>query len=90
MILADIILPQMGTILGYTSGLAAFWSIGDFAISSIVVSGDKNLGLLIYSLMGNYRINAALTLSAPLLVTGGLLFAAFVGVGRVFSRRSVY
>jgi thiamine transport system permease protein len=70
------------------AGLASLWAVGDFALSSMASSNEFTLGLLIKTLMGHYRIDAAQVLALPLLIVGLICFLIFAGVGRVLSRKS--
>lgn len=57
-----IVFPQWRKPIVYALLLLSIWTWGDFALSSVVATGDFTLGLLVKSLMSQYRISAALGL----------------------------
>ena len=87
-ITAQVVYPQMASQIGFVSGLGAFWSVGDFAISKIIAEKSVSLAHLIEALMSHYRMNAATVLSNLLLLIGIILFLLFWGIGHVSSSQS--
>jgi len=82
MILFEVVWPQAADQVLRACGLAALWAVGDFAVSSIIAGDLNTVPLLMESLLGAYRIDAAQLLMFPLLFIGLGLYGLFVGVTR--------
>jgi ABC-type Fe3+ transport system permease subunit len=82
-----IIYPQVFPSVLFLSGLGAFWTIGDFAISQIIYGKDITLALYIQSLVGSYRLELANLFVLILLVLGLLVFTMFKEMKHVISQK---
>lgn len=85
----SITLPRCAKSFGIASGLVAFWAIGDFAVSGILMSDQVPLALLSKKLMESYRIEVASFFVLVLLILGCLLLFAFWSLGHVLSDRPI-
>ncbi|HMN68910.1 MAG TPA: hypothetical protein PKC28_10265, partial [Bdellovibrionales bacterium] len=85
-LLFEIVVPQVALPVARAAGLAALWACGDFALTSILASDVQTLPLVMESLIGNYRMEAAQILMYPLMLVGLSVYALFVNVGRYVSR----
>lgn len=85
-----IIWPQVFATICFLSGLASLWACGDFALSSVVMSGSdiSTLALEMKDLTTSYRFEKAIILLIPLLVVSSIVFFIFQGLSYV-SRRKV-
>ncbi len=70
LIFRRVVLPQVAGGFRLISGLAAFWALGDFALSSLLAPREMTLAMLVYGLMGAYRLELATLLVWPLLLLG--------------------
>lgn len=73
-ILKKIIFPQTIKYISFSSGVAALWGCGDFALSAILLPKDVSLSLVIHSLLSSYRWEQAGVYSLLLLLLGLFLF----------------
>lgn len=78
-----IVRPQISQKAGIAAGVAAFWAVGDYGISTILAPRDMTLGLSLSSLLSSYRMEIASALSFLVLCVGLLFFFFFMGVGYV-------
>ncbi|MES2770181.1 MAG: ABC transporter permease subunit [Bdellovibrionota bacterium] len=76
-----IIFPQVLPSILFLSGLGAFWTIGDFAISQIIYGKNVTLALYIHSLVGSYRLELANLFVFLLLFLGLIVFTLFKRIG---------
>jgi thiamine transport system permease protein len=83
----NITLPRCAKTFGIASGLVAFWAIGDFAVSGILMGDQVPMALLSKKLMESYRIEVASFFVLLLLVLGSTLLFAFWSLGYVLSER---
>lgn len=83
LIFRRIVWPQVRPQLAYVAGLASFWSVGDFALSSLLSDRDISLGIVIQNLLGSYRVELATTLMWVLLVVGVAIMLLVWGLGYV-------
>ena len=88
MVFYRIVLPQCAGVFLFLAGIAAFWACGDFAYSSITSGGWGNLALLIQDLFSSYRFDLASVLTWICILTGGICFSLFAGVGFVLHKKS--
>lgn len=86
MILGEIVWPQVAPQVLRACGLAALWASADFALSGILANGFNTVPLLMDSLLGSYRIEAAQLLMFPLLLVGMGLYFLFTGATRYVAR----
>lgn len=86
MILDEIVWPQAAPQVMRACGLAALWASGDFALSSILAENVETLPLIMESLIGNYRMEAAQVLMLPLLTIGLGMYFFFVRMARYVAR----
>lgn len=78
------LLPRLHRALGFATGLAAAISVGDLGVITLFAPPDlATLPLLMYRLMGAYRMEAAAGVALVMLVTAFALFWAFDRGGRV-------
>jgi thiamine transport system permease protein len=84
-----IILPQSLDLACRLAAVAALWGLGDFALAKIVISRPATLALIAESLMSSYRIEAAMTVTAVILLAGAFLFLVFQGVENVIRRKFI-
>ncbi|MFZ4405400.1 MAG: ABC transporter permease [Pseudobdellovibrionaceae bacterium] len=87
MIFLHILCPQVLPQIGRLAGLMAAWSLGDFALSRILVNSDLTLALTIETLLSSYRLHSASLLSFFLLVSGLLIFLIFSWGGHVLGQK---
>lgn len=85
-ILFEVVWPQVSVPVMRACGLAALWACGDFAISGIISGGMNTLPLVMDNLIGNYRMEMAQVLMAPLVVIGLGTYYFFVRMGEYVSR----
>ena len=78
-----ILVPQVWQISCLLAGVAAIWSMGEFALGQIILAGPRTLALLSQSLLSSYRVNASLGVSFVLLLGSALIFFTFWGLGHV-------
>jgi thiamine transport system permease protein len=87
LIFRRIVWPQVRPQISYVAGLASFWSIGDFALASLLSDRDISLGIVIQNLLGSYRIELASTLMWLLLFVGVVVMLLVWGLGYVQNQR---
>lgn len=85
-ILMEVVWPQVSVPVSRACGLAALWASGDFALSGILAGDINTLPLVMDSLIGVYRMEAAQVLMLPLLVIGLCAYFFFVMMGRYVAR----
>lgn len=83
MIWKRIVWPQIAPQAFFIGGLASIWAWGDISLSSVVAERSITLSLVIKSLMGTYRLDAATFLIWILLLGGAVTFLFFYGGSRV-------
>lgn len=83
----SIVFPQILQPLTFASALGAMWACGDFALSSIVSSEDFHLALMVKSLAGGYRLDAAQTLMWLLYFVIAISFVFWWRLGDVLNRK---
>jgi thiamine transport system permease protein len=83
-----IVFPQVLPSILFLSGLGAFWTIGDFAISQIIYGKNITLALYIQSLVGSYRLELANLLVLVLLFLGFIVFLIFKEMSYVVSQKN--
>lgn len=88
LIFSQIVLPQIFPSILFLSGLGAFWTIGDFAITQIIYGKDVTLALYIQSLVGSYKLEQANLLVFLLLFLGFLVFILFKEMRHVVSQKN--
>lgn len=75
--------PALSAPLGFAAGLAAAFSMGDLGVIALFAPVDEaSLPLLMYRLMGAYRMEAAAAIALILVVVSFGLFAALDWGGR--------
>lgn len=73
-----ILLPRMRAQIGFAAGLSAALSMGDLGVIALFASpGQKTLPLVVYELMGSYRMEASAAAALLLLVLSMSLFWLF-------------
>ena len=82
----QILAPQLCDAICFCAGLAAFWALGDFAFSSIVLGEPKTLALVTYDLLRSYHLNMAVVLVWCLGGLGLILWFLFLGCGHVYKK----
>ncbi len=82
-----VIVPKLSQPIGFSLGLSAAISVGDFGVIALFSLSDKaTLPMALYSLMGAYRMEEAAAVAVILLmVTFGLFFISDLG-GRYFAK----
>ena len=75
--------PQVWPTACDLAGLAAFWAVGDFAVSSFLLSSDSSLSLAARGLMGVYRLELATAYVGLALGLGAALWFFFKGMSYV-------
>jgi ABC-type spermidine/putrescine transport system permease subunit II len=88
LIFSKIIFPQVLPSILFLSGLGAFWTIGDFAMTQIIYGKDVTLALYIQSLVGSYRLEQANLLMFLLLFLGFMVFILFKEMRHVVSQKN--
>jgi thiamine transport system permease protein len=88
-IFRDVLLPQISKRAGLFAGVAAVWACGDYSVSRILAHRDLTLAMMTETLMSGYRLGMATILSLSLIICGVICFFIMIGVGRVFSRKSL-
>jgi len=75
--------PRMRRALGFSAGLAGAMAVGDLGVIVLFAgTGQETLPLLMYRLMGAYRMEAAAAVALILLATSLLIFWVFDRGGR--------
>ena len=82
-----IIFPQVLPSALRLAGVVSFWTIGEYAMSSVVTGELFNLGLLAKSFMMGYRLELATILNWIILLSGGALFLIFLWSADVCRRK---
>jgi thiamine transport system permease protein len=78
-----LILPRLRRPLGFAAGLAAAMSVGDLGVILLFSGGDQEtLPLMMYRLMGAYRMDAAAGVALVLVMVSLALFWLFDRGGR--------
>lgn len=85
-VVGQILAPQMSQSICFCAGLAAFWAVGDFAFSSVVLSEPKTLALITYDLLRSYHLNMALVMVWLLCAVALLLWFLFLGSAYVYKK----
>jgi ABC-type Fe3+ transport system permease subunit len=88
LIFNQIVFPQVFPSILFLSGLGAFWTIGDFAISQIIYGEHVTLALYIQSLVGSYKLELANVLVFLLLFLGFFVFILFREMRHVVSQKN--
>jgi len=88
-IFKDVLLPQISKRAALFAGVAAVWACGDYSVSRILAHRDMTLAMMTETLMSSYRLGLATLLSLSLVVCGVICFFIMMGVGNVFSRKSI-
>lgn len=88
-IFLQIIWPQCLPTLCFLSGVGALWACGDFAVSGILMSSAQvnTLALEMKNLLTAYRVEQAILLFLPLLLTSLVVFMIFWGLGLASGKR---
>lgn len=84
-VLKSIILPQMLSAWQQMMGVLAVWTLGEFAISKLVLGREATLGILAGNLMSSYRIQASVFVVFWILGLGFGIYLLFL-VGAYVSR----
>lgn len=87
LIFKKIVLPLVIKRAFFISGLCAFWTSGEFAISKIIGQSDFTLAMIAETFISQYRLGLASILTVGLLILGILIFYLFIGVGSVVSKK---
>lgn len=87
-IFSNVLFPQCVQGIGALSGYAAFWAVGDFALSRLVADRTISVGMLVDDLLGSYRLASATGLVWLLILMGGALFFLFYSVGKKTAQRA--
>jgi len=82
-----VIYPQMKKNISYAAGVAGFWAVGDFALSSLLAHNDFSLGLSLRTLLSSYRIETAGALAWLVLLCGLIVLLVFWSLGNVRSQK---
>lgn len=88
-IFKQVLLPQISKRAALFAGVAAVWACGDYSVSRILAHRDVTLAMMTETLMSSYRLGLATVLSLSLFVCGVICFFVMMGVGNVFSRKSI-
>lgn len=80
--------PQIAASIGFLSGLGAFWSVGEFAVTGMYLRSHKTLSLLAESLAASYRLEAATIVLLFIFVIGVGLFFTFWRMGSDLGQKS--
>lgn len=86
-ILLQIVYPQVIPLAFRLSGIAALWTVGDFALCKVIFTRNFLFAQLIEDLMAAYRIESATSMMGLLMFIGFMLYLLFAGVGYVYSQR---
>jgi ABC-type Fe3+ transport system permease subunit len=84
----NISFPQLVTGIARLSGFAAFWAVGDFALSRLISARTISVAMLVDDLLGSYRLSAASCLVLLLILLGACIYWLFRGLGNVLSQKS--
>ena len=79
-IFKKITFPQLQGTLFFLSGLAAFWGIGEFALTGMILGKNDTLATTIQGLLNSYRLEDATVLVVYLLGIGLLVFGFLNGL----------
>jgi thiamine transport system permease protein len=86
-IFSRVVFPQVAHHVFLLSGLAAIWSMSDFAMTRLIVRDDWSLGLWIQSLVQQYRWDVALGACGLLMVFSFFVFFFFWRVSHVSRKK---
>lgn len=86
-IFTRLIFPQMLGPLMFVCGLSSMWACGDFALSKVLVSEDLHLALIVKTLAGNYRLDAAQVLMFVLYLIAIGCYLFWWRLGNVIRRK---
>jgi len=82
-----VILPRLAEPIGFSLGLAAAISVGDFGVIALFSPADAStLPMALYSLMSAYRMDLASATAVVLLFVSFILFYFFDQGGKYFAR----
>jgi thiamine transport system permease protein len=82
-----VILPRLSIPLGFSAGLSAAISMGDFGVIALFSDpGKTTLPMVLYQLMSSYRINEAASAATVLLFLSFAIFWLFDRIGRLNAR----
>ncbi len=87
LIFKKIVIPLVLRKAFFISGLCAFWTSGEFAISKILAQSDFTLAMVTETFISQYRLSIASWLTLVVLCLGVLIFYIFIEVGRVLSQK---
>jgi len=78
-----IVFPRLRRPVGFSAGLVAALSMGDFGVIALFASPDlQTLPLILYRLMGSYQMDQAAAVSVVLVAQSLFLFWIFDRGGR--------
>lgn len=87
-IFLQVVLPQVGNSLFSMSALGAFWSVGDFSLSTVLSSDTRPLAKLILEKLNRYEMELAHAWFLWLMITAFIVAFFFVGCAYVANRKS--
>lgn len=86
-ILNKIIFPQVLQPMIFAAAIGSMWASGDFALSTVLSSDDFHLALVVKSLAGSYRLDAAQALMFILYLVAMICFVFWWRLGDVLDRK---
>lgn len=84
---ARVSMPLAMPAISLASGIAAFWAVGDYAVSALFLTTDPSLPIVIERLISTYRFELASVLTWINLLLGVFVFLIPLGVGYVYSQK---
>lgn len=84
---SNVSVPLALPAISLTSGIAAFWAVGDYAVSALFLTSDPSLPIVIERLISTYRFELASVLTWINLLVGVFVFLIPLGVGYVYSQK---
>lgn len=86
-IFVSVVFPQIMQPLVFACGIGSMWASGDFALSTVLSSEDFHLALMVKSLAGSYRLDAAQALMFLLYGVSLLAYLFWWRLGNVVGRK---
>jgi thiamine transport system permease protein len=89
LIYRKVIFPQIVKPASWMAGVAAFWCMGDFAVTKIISGKQISLAILAENLLSSYRIDASFAVTGVILLLGFINFIFFGVIGHVLDQKSL-
>ena len=88
-IVSKILWPQCFSHLFLGAGMAGFFSVGDFAFSSLISYNKWSIALVVFDLFSGYHLDVSLISAVLLLMIGLLILLFWQGVAFVYNKKFI-